>query len=52
MMSKRDAAGMETVWTLIRLLLLEQSDLGLHYLPRSIQPNTLNLYPKQIELIS
>ena len=30
--------------TLIRLLLEEQSDLGLHCLPRSIRPNTLGHY--------
>ena len=32
--------------TLIRLLLEEQSDLGLHCLPRPVCPKTLELYGK------
>ena len=34
----------QTVKTLIRLLLEEQSDLGLHCLPGSIRPKTLDHY--------
>ena len=44
---QKDANGKQTVKTLIRLLLKEQSDLGLHCLPRPVCPKTLNHYGKE-----
>ena len=40
-----------TVQALIRLLLMEQSDLGLHCLLRPICPNILNFYSKNINCL-
>ena len=37
---QKDANGKQTLKTLITLLLKEQTDLGLHYLPRPICPKT------------
>ena len=45
-MLQEDADELQTVKTQIRLLLEEQSDLGLHCLPRPICPKTKDHYSK------
>ena len=45
---QKDADGIPTVKTQIRLLLEEQSDLGLHCLPRPNCPKTLDHYGKYV----